>query len=326
MSSFNQVILSRKGFDLSYGGDFSLFDLETGRFIVLPIPVVEIGSYPGNCVAYDDIKIESNYLSGISANSLKELVCHESTHYPRRTKETVSSHYAHFDPWLGHCPWLRSDYDHHLGAFGQVGGAQTILKKRDVSKGSLFLFFSRFRPVGVNLIHGSKFNDIDISRDNLKKGIAFIYGWFKVGEVIEKYVDINSKLSERDARDLTQRHPHATKRYFEDPTRKNNAIYIADRYLFDNSKEHSGCGYFRKLSENLLLTATEPAQKSFHHWLPSRWKMPPGLSQRTSRIYPNDWLGDNLMIHNGNGQEFVFSGSEEFYQWFNDRLFPELSD
>jgi hypothetical protein len=301
MPSFNQVILSRKGFDSSDGGDFSLFDLETGRFIVLPIPVEEIGSYPGNCVAYDDIKIKTNYMSGIGANSLKELVCHESTHYPRRTRDTISRHYAHFDPWLGHCPWLRSDCDHHLGAFGQVGSAQMILKNRDIGKGSLF------------------------SRDHLKKGIAFIYGWFKVGEVIEKYDDIHSKLSEMDARELMQRHPHATKGYFEDTrsTYKHNTIYIADRYLFDNSKEHSGCGYFPKLGENLLLTATESTQKPFHHWLPSRWKMPPGLSQQTSRIYPNDWLGDSLMQHNGNGQEFVFDSSEEFYQWCNDKLFSE---
>jgi len=325
MRGFNKIILSRKGFDSSNGGDFSPFDIETGRYIVLPIPNGKIGSsYPGNRIIYEDIKIKPDYISGIDAKNLRELVCHESIRYVQKARDAISRKYAHFDPWLGHCPWLREDSDHRLGAFGQVGSPQGVLKKHHVGKGSLFLFFSRFKPVNGN--KGSKFNDIDVSREHLEKGVAFIYGWLKVGEVIEKYDDIHSKLSEIDAREVVQRHPHATREYFDDSSRtyKNNTIYIAEKYLFDHSKRYSGCGYFPKLSGNLLLTATESAQKPFHHWLPSLWKMPPGLSRRTCLIYLNDWLDDNLMRHKTYGQEFVFDSSEEFYQWFNDKLLSEI--
>lgn len=273
------------------------------------LPSGEIGSYPGNRTVYEDIEIEPDYLPGIDAKNLRELACHESTRYSQKTRDTISREYAHFDPWLGHCPWLRKNSDHRLGAFGQVGSPQGVLRNCDVGKGSLFLFFSRSKPVDGN--RESKFNNIDISRDHLEEGVAFIYGWFKVGEVIDKYDDIYSKLSEMDARELVQRHPHATKEYFDDPrsTYKNNTIYIADKYLFYNSVEYRGCGYFPKLSENLLLSATESAQKPFHHWLPSLWKMPPGLSCRNSLIYLKDWLDDNLMQHRTFGQEFVFNSS-----------------
>jgi len=327
MYKFNKIILSRKGLDISTGGNYSPFEPSTGKYILLPVPGEEIGSYPGNGVAYEAIEIIPNYLTGIDAKNLKELVYNKSTHFGQATMNAFSRRYAHFDPWLGHCPWLDKESDHHLGAFGQVGVSQTILNDNKIGEGSLFLFFSGFKSLTVR-----EFDSIDISPEHLhRRGANFIYGWFKVGKVIEKYEDINNKLSEEDARELRTRHPHATEAYFKEHRRgyKHNTIYIADKYL-DDSKEYPGCGYFSILSEKILLTATESAQEP-GGWLPSRWKMLPGFTPGTCHSYLADaskWYrskdGSLVAQHDSYGQEFVFDGTEEFYRWFDDKLLPEM--
>ena len=38
MIGFNKIILSRKGYDSAAGGGYSLYDRETLRYIVSPIP------------------------------------------------------------------------------------------------------------------------------------------------------------------------------------------------------------------------------------------------------------------------------------------------
>ena len=324
MLGFNRIILSRKGFDKSAGGGFSPFDPDTGKYIVLPIPQAEGESYIGNKLKYEDIKIKNGYFEGYNVSNLKELMDKIRRWPPKINGEKPE--YAHFDPWLGPCPWLEKDSNHCIGAFGQVGGAQTTLCKNGVSKGSLFLFFSRFKP--INWTKTSRFNDIDISPEHLKEGLYFIYGWLKVGEVIDKLesIDNSNLLSQGEKTKLKEHHPHATPKYFEKYENKKgkNTIYIADKCLFDNSSKYSGCGYFTKLNESLLLTATDPAQKPFDSWIPSRWKMPPGLSSRTCLCYLKNWLDDNLVQHKTYGQEFVFSKSEEFCQWFNAKLLPEM--
>jgi len=252
MPRFNRVILSRKGFDSKSAHGYSRFDPITRKYIVLPIPDGEIGKYHGNGTKYEDIKLRSGFLSGVDASNLHEFVYHESMRFGEWTKRAISQKYAHFDPWLGRCPWLEEGSNHHMGAFGQVGTAQSHLKKKEVGKGSLFLFFSRFVPINTSR-EGEGGIDIKgrhINHEYLSEGLYFIYGWLEVVDVIDKFEDIDNSnlLSEKEKTELKERHPHATKDYFDKCKGKNNTIYIADSQR---------CGYFPKLTDELLLTATD---------------------------------------------------------------------
>jgi hypothetical protein len=298
---FNRIILSRKGFDSKAGGEYSPFDPQTGKYILLPIPDGEIGNYIGNGTLFEQIEIKQDYLPGIHSTNLGELI--NNLGYKQKTKDKIFEHYAHFDPWLGECPWIAEGSNHSIGAFGQVGSPQTQLKNQRVGKGDLFLFFSRFKPI-------NRENAIvpDIIRDNIKEGLYFIYGWFKVNKVIERYNDIDDK-------DLLKRHPHATQAYFKE--KNNNTIYIADELLFPN-ESIPGCGYFPKLSKDLLLTAID--QKSQKNWIPSRWELPVLLYNKCISVLTNRQCGDGsssdscIVNTQGQWQEAIFEGSEEFNQ------------
>lgn len=332
MSKFNKVILSRKGFDSSNGGNYSLFD-DTGKYIVLPIPENRKGMEISNTRKYEDTKTKPEYLQGCTVSNLKELVDKEIGKWPPVIrgdgKPDEQSEFAHFDPWLGHCPWLSEESDHQVGAFGQVGTSQRHLEGKRVSEGSLFLFFSRFKP-----IHSARMNEldcIDISPRHLKEGIYVIYAWLKVAEVIKEFAQIdNSKLlTEGEKVELKKYHPHATSRYFHES--KTNAIYIASKYLFDDSSEYLGCGYFPRLTKPLLLTATDSAQESCSgHWLAPRWELPALFHANKPTYFTKDetkwiWNTNNgkYMVDSparGRGQEFVFNSTDDFDQWFETLL------
>jgi len=335
MSKFNKVILSRKGFDSSNGGNYSLFD-ETGKYIVLPIAENKNDMEVSNTKKYEDIKMGRRYLQGCTASDLKELIEKKIGKWPpvirRDGKPDEQSEFAHFDPWLGHCPWLSEESDHHLGAFGQEQTSQRHLERKGVNTGSLFLFFSRFKP-----IHPSQTNRldcIDINHGHLKGGIYFIYGWLKVARVIKEFAQIDNceLLSEKEKMELKRHHPHATSGYFDE--REHNAIYIASKYLFDDSSEYLGCGYFPKLIKPLLLTATDSAQESCDgHWLATRWELPAFFHANKPTYFTKDETKWILNPNNGkyvvdsparrHGQEFVFHGADDFDWWF-EKLLDEI--
>jgi len=317
MHKFGKVVLSRKGFDSTAGGDYSPFDPETGKYVVLPIPVGDKELNICYRLKYGDIRIKSDCLPDYSETNLKSLMKAMGKKATIKTKgEKKESEYAHFDPWLGHCPWLAEDSNHPIGAFGQIGVAQQHLDKQGVGEGSLFLFFTRFKP--IKPIGQNSENSIvsDISRKHPDEELYFIYGWLKVKKVIRQYGDIHDPLLS-----LLSQHPHATQAYFdeEDPTvrKKNNTIYIADELLFPDDTI-PGCGYFPKLKKDLLLTASDQGQEK---WIPSRWKLPAFFDKtRPSFLRKGEWSknedGSCLVKIPKRWQEAVFDESEEFCQWF----------
>jgi len=311
MGQFGKIILSRKGFDSKAGGFYSPFDPETGVYLVLPIPVAE--QERDISLKYEAIHIRRKYLPGFSASNLKSLM---EAMGKNPTINHENSEYAHLDPWLGPCPWLAEDSNHTIGAFGQVDKSQAHLHNQKVGKGSLFLFFSRFTPIK------KRRNQIvpSISPEHLGKGLYFIYGWLKVKEVIQQYEAI------RDLRILSG-HPHASKEHFERYEKQEkgkNTIYTADRFLFNDGSDFSGCGYFPRLHQDLLLTATDSAQAP-SNWIASRWCLPGFfIDKRPSVLRNRQWLTrqDNscLVETSGEWQEAVFEESQEFYQWFSRLL------
>jgi len=205
-----------------------------------------------------------------------------------------------------------------------------------VKKGSLFLFFSRFVPVTKRKRDDPK---IDIenkySRKHLNEGLYFIYGWFKVEEIIQHFEDIDKKIGDQGLRkELMEHHPHATKDYFKahEEGKKKNAIYIAAEHLFDHSKDFPGCKYFPELRDEQLLTATDTAQAEMVSWRSSRWKLPPGFSLKTcckfspladkkrEGIWKDLQDGTHLVSTPRRWQEAAFEGTEESCDWFRGLL------
>jgi len=319
MCEFNKIVLSRKGFDSAAGGGWSLFDPNSGKYIVLPIPADEKEEVPiSNRLKYEDIKIKSNYLSGRDAHNLRELIGATQRWKPiikRKGRLAEPSEHAHFDPWLGRCLWLEEESNHSIGAFGQVGAAQAHLQNQEVGKGSLFLFFTRFKPISK-----ARKSMFGFRSDHLNGGLYFIYGWLRVGwKPIQKFEEIDNIdiLNVKEKRELKNRHPHATEEYFKEYEKKNgkNTIYI--------SKDFLGCGYFPKLTDELLLTATDSAQKPYGNWIASRWKLPPGFSYQTCRSVLKNlakWKTTDIVETPPRWQEAVFDESEEFFDWFKGLL------
>jgi len=323
MHKFGKVILSRKGFDYSAGGSYSPFDPQTGKYIVLPIPVSKEESKICNLLKYEEISIKGNYLDGCPETDLKSLMETMEKEATIKTKDgKEKSEYAHFDPWLGPCPWLAERSNHQIGAFGQVGKPQAHLYNQEVRKGSLFLFFSRFTTIDKN---GENKIVLGISRENLNKDLYFIYGWLKVKKIIQQYEDI---IDDKSLQSLKSLHPHATEKYFE--TYPNNTLYIADEFLFNDGSNFPGCGYFPRLNEDLCLSASDSAQEQQGKWRPSRWSLQGFFKEKCLSVLkdkPQIRDGSWLVETNWQWQEavFDFDESEEFCRWF-DRLLESISD
>jgi hypothetical protein len=300
---FKNIILSRKGFDSASGYGYSPFDPETGRYIVMPIPGSKSEQILANKTRYEDLRIKQNYLPGIMASNLREIVFAKEIGYSRKTRDEITINFAHFDPWLGHCPWLDDGADHHIGAFGQVNAAQGHLEKNSVGVGSLFLFFSRFVPIK------GRENQIGIPLD-YKKGAYFLYGWLKVGKVAKSMSDIQDEQ-------LRLRHPHATDAYFA--KYKNNAIYLSDK-LLSNDSAINGCGYFPRLCKELLLSSVQHPQTPCVWQLPAFFHQPenrPTYLQKASRWILQEDSVSCLVTVPARGQEFVFRNSPDFVAWLS---------
>lgn len=166
-----KIILSRKGFDSSYGEQANPI-LPDGTLLSLPIP----DPYGNN--TFSDL-----HLDGISyydiIRSLK----------PRT--EIKADDMCHLDPDL------RKDVKDRLPgwkpAFGQSGAALSHLRNMGVGEGDLFLFFGWFRETEMNqgkLIYKRNAKDLHV-----------IYAYMQIGEIIDPKSDVPEWLKE---------HPHVS--------------------------------------------------------------------------------------------------------------------
>src|SRR4051812_19294963 len=124
-----RIILSRKGFDSSYGGVPSPI-LPTGELLSLPIPE----TCPSKQHArYCDVRF--------GGATLDELIARLA---PNRTP----LEFVHLDPDL-----RRESLNRHpewRPAFGQALAAESHLVAQGVEPGDLFLFFGWFRQIDTN--------------------------------------------------------------------------------------------------------------------------------------------------------------------------------
>ena len=283
-----KIILSRKGFDSANGGVASpLF--HDGSAVSLPIPAGR------RCPArFDQVMAPGTAYEGDIGTLVEQLsrgrVCARGR--------------CHIDPDLD------AETTEHDGAwqaaFGQVGAAQSHLKKERVGVGDLFLFFGWFRQA----------EEVDgtwrYRRD--APSLHRLFGWLQIGEILQIGEDVQRARSKLPR---LRRHPHLWG-YWDD----DNTVYVArDELLLAGAQGGTaGAGLFGPdPGGRLVLTAAGARTRS--EWrLPAAFKpgeTHPGLSYHRD---PKRWSktsGQTRVRAVARGQEFVLdaNGREEAVAW-----------
>jgi len=164
-----KIILSRKGFDSSYGGGASPI-LPNGDLLSIPIPAAE--NEKG--IPYDQL----NYKGKSYADLMKELGLKLPPHGC-----------CHLDPDL--IPETYPRKKGWTGIFGQQGAAMTHLINQEVEVGDLFLFFGSFKRTYEDE------NGLHFERDYERH---IIFGYLKVGAILSPDDVVDHRLFEE--------HPH----------------------------------------------------------------------------------------------------------------------
>ncbi|ADM71975.1 hypothetical protein GMA19_04205 [Paenibacillus polymyxa E681] len=304
-----KLVFSRKGFDSDSGYGYSPYDPATGKYVLLPIPEEKISSQN---IRYRDLMLKPDYLDIKGISNLNDLVQTNSLAYSRKSQNVAKSGFAHFDPMLGDCPWL--DGAPNIGAFGQSEAAAGHLRINEVKTGSIFLFFSRFKPIS------GRVHPFD-PEAGWSKGIYYIYGWLKVGKVITavNYSELPQKV-------IDSFHPHSTCDDFR--YRKNNTIFLPAEKLFDGS-EIPGYGYFPRLTNCLKLSS------DFHKNIPSIWRLPSFFNEelyrptylKNKKKSEQRWMicedKKNCFVQTtGRGQEYISKLDKKSSAWIKS-LFKE---
>ena len=154
-----KVILSRKGFDSSCGGQASPI-LPDGTLLSLPIPSNDVHKYSElswGCLSYLDI--------------IKQL--------KHKTTLNERSH-CHLDPDLRATTLLRTD--RWKPAFGQTGSSLTELRDNGVKEGDLFLFFGWFKK--------TEYYNEQLRYIPKSPNLHVIYGYMQIGNIVDSVSQI----------------------------------------------------------------------------------------------------------------------------------------
>ena len=189
-----KVILSRKGFDSSYGGYPSLI-LPNGQMVSLPIPSSKDNfTYSELWINNDTTYLEC--MKKISNKIRSKNMCVLS----EKTK-------CHLDPDINRYVLKNRELEWR-GCFGQAGAAQTVLDKHHVNEGDIFLFFGWFNTCS------EKNGVLSFSK---KEGFHAIYGYLQIDK--KYYTATDEKIPM-----WIEYHPHMSE---ERRMRTNNCIYVA---------------------------------------------------------------------------------------------------
>lgn len=214
-----KIILSRKGFDSSYGGYPSMI-FENGMMQTLPIPNTK------DSIRYSDILCPAENIS------LYEVMRRVNPKIRCKTWIELSQESTcHLDPDIDFRSIKREEG--WRGCFGQGAAAQSVLKNNMIGKGDLFIFFGWF-----NKCYTDNNGLLKFAKGN---GMHVLYGYLQVDSVIYTSKDkIPSWL---------MYHSHVSERHI---LKENNCIYVAKEFCTWNSKR-TGYGIFN-YSDQLRLT------------------------------------------------------------------------
>lgn len=209
-----KIILSRKGFDSSYGGRPSPI-LPDGTMISFPIPAED---YETVSAPYGELKCGNlTYI-----DLMKQL----------KVKKIEDSTKVHLDPDINYSVVERKSKD-WKAILGQCKGSATHLANQGVGKGDIFLFFGWFKKV-ILTEQGYKYDPAD------GNGRHVIWAYMEIDDVIN--IEEGAKYPE-----CYLAHPH-----FQYRNWKNNIAYVASEKL-SFSPKMSGAGVF-KFDERLILS------------------------------------------------------------------------
>ncbi|MCB5272211.1 MAG: hypothetical protein LHW56_10250 [Candidatus Cloacimonetes bacterium] len=281
-----KIILSRKGFDSSFGGVASPVFTQDGKFLSLPIPLNSPEAERlGYDVSYNDLNLHGhnyghlvqdlsrnkrrNQLSGdmlvrLGLDLLKDV-------YPKRDKA--------WRPLLG-----------------QLGSAQGHLKKQGIGTGDIFLFFGLYNWV-------KKENGL-YSYEKGEKPFHLLWGWFQVEDVI----DLDRPGDK--IQDWMSHHP-----YFYMPGVKGKALYLGSRDLVIDEKviiKGGGVGIYDKYREDLRLSR-QGSGKCTDWLVPTFMYSEDKTKLPTYHQDPGRWTkeGDRCGLKAVSiGQEFVFESED----------------
>lgn len=204
-----KVILSRKGFDSSYGG-YPSFVLPDKTMVTLPIPN-----------PYDDICYADLYVNGQNVSLLKIMKDVNEKIKIGKWCELLEETKCHFDPDLDEREYVRDEG--WRGCFGQTGIAQKLLKKHGIGHDDIFLFFGWFNTCSI------KNGKYVLSKG---QGKHMLYGYLQVDKVLYTKDNVIPEW--------LKYHPHA---HGVRINNNNNCIYIARESLSWN-KNMKGYGIF----------------------------------------------------------------------------------
>lgn len=268
-----RVVISRKGFDSSSGGCPS--PIIDGMPRSLPIPTERRTRF-----RFDDLP----HGLGQALNDLSG--------DPQRARG-----FCHLDPDLDTA--VAERLPGWRGAFGQVGAAQSHLRKQGVVAGDLFLFFGLFRHAtrsnGRWRYHGPSEHRI--------------FGWLQIDQVIS--AGESPRVVLKDFPWLRD-HPHTQGEWPQ-----SNTIYVARERLAIRGlrKQLAGWGLFRG---GTRLTAESSRLSSV--WTVPNW-LNPKLGGTGCTYCPAERFRKNGELQSpGRGQEFVadISGRADATAWLRD--------
>jgi len=279
-----KIIISRKGFDSSYGGIPSPI-LPDGTILSMPIPNEED---------------HTNYKQLLVPNQRKTYwqILRELLRNKRLTEGKVKisldsrkGYHCHFDPDLRRDSLEKRRGGDWLPSLGQIGAAQGHLRNEGVEEGDLFLFFGWYKFTEL------RSERLCYAEDNYTNGFHMFFGYLQVGYILKnKEVETNIPSWLKD-------HPHyRLKRRRED---KNNAIYVSTRKLSFN-KDLPGGGTL-KFHKDLILT------KKNHNL--TEWNLDPNIFKDLKITYhPNAWENGRFKSAS-KGQEFVVHADQKAINW-----------
>lgn len=302
-----KVILSRKGFDSSFGGTASVI-LPNGKDMI-SFPIT---SKPCELSDTDDINklVNSNDFQNNNSNDLM-------------LSDLNYAGYNYLDLLRQLCKDSKGDWDRfildracHLdpdirefvtdkrllkgkkwiSAFGQCNGSLTHLINNNVNVGDLFIFFGWFRHTKLNF-------DGTISYDTKYQEKQVMFGYLQIGEIIDN-IDISIRCPW---------HPHAKKENYNE----NNKLFLAsDNLCIDGSivldskgEKIPGFGMFNYCDE-LSLTKNGMSR--------TRWdknKLFSGLEKTKITHHSKRSIKEDYFQSARIGQEFIIDGTKEVKEW-----------
>lgn len=271
-----KIILSRKGFDTSYGGAPSPI-FPSGEMCTLPIPQ---SSESGNVIRYEDI-----HFGNLSLGKL----AHDLTR-----GKVAPRHVAHLDPDLN-CESLPR-LPGWKPLFGQAGAAESHLRNVRVQSGDLFLFYGWFREV--------EWQEGKYCYARAAHDLHVLFGWLQIEQRI--VLPDPERIPE-----WARYHPHARREQYSSA----DSLYIATDHLQlpGVAGDLPGAGIFRRYHPSFCLTNTAP-YCSRRLWRLPEWLHPTtGQTALTYHGNPSIWQrrdGYTQLRSASRGQEFVLDCDE----------------